>query len=680
MEMIDPPIGSDPPGRKPDWFDVATRVNRQREDERKTAPMSAAWGLKWTDEDLITRLCELREAVHNLIRAHGVPPQCRLEFADCGKHGSAAAGFEDAPDSFERPFILLDKTPFEICELRDVRDVYCGLGLHEAGHILHTREGYLRHRRLSPRRQIWDNLWEDERIEDLVCKESPGFGPYIQAAKRALLERGEVGLALGNWDALSDMDKVDLLLFCFIRLPHLIDDTIKGWTAVNGECVFETLRAQFPDGPRDEADVETFTIRMDELWERWQALYPSSPAADGSRAGERLQRQLAADAEDRAVDALTGSEDPLNAAEASAMATRLLEEAATLEKAGCREVAAALLGQAIRIEASGDVWRDRAGRRFGLGELARVMGRMGVIKKPLDTAETEAIRISVRASGLDGGDWTWGPERRTRIDYPVPRGQDHVKYAAALAQVRGHVAAMRAALAVRLGERVRHVRELTEGRLDCRRLAHGLASDRVFRRVEKTAARGLAIGLLLDESGSMRCGTPPREQVALQTAVLIVEALKGVHGTELEVYSHTSFGAGGEHCLVRYLSGRKSRTPAALGGYKSRSNNYDHQAILTAARLFEENTTGRDRVLIVLSDGAPSGLRYEGTAAIKATRDSVEAVRKRGVRVVGVAIENYAAEPIYGVKDLVKFTDMSRLVADMRRLVEGIVRRVSRGP
>ena len=101
-------------------------------------------------------------------------------------------------------------------------------------------------------------------------------------------------------------------------------------------------------------------------------------------------------------------------------------------------------------------------------------------------------------------------------------------------------------------------------------------------------ARGLPVArrVRLDGPGI----TVAREGTALQAAVLLTESLKGIRGIELEVYAHTSCTDREQDCLVRYLYGRKNPVPAAIGSYSPKSSNYDHQAILTAARLFEENT------------------------------------------------------------------------------------------
>ena len=105
----------DKPKRLDDWFATAALANRARERERQSNPMSAAWGRAWRKDDVVTSLQKLRDAVRNIVRIHGVPPQCRVELAVAGQQGTGAAGFDDWPTSFTRPFILLDKRIFELC-------------------------------------------------------------------------------------------------------------------------------------------------------------------------------------------------------------------------------------------------------------------------------------------------------------------------------------------------------------------------------------------------------------------------------------------------------------------------------------------------------------------------------------------------------------------------------------
>ena len=247
-----------------DWFSSAAWANRAREEERQGSPMSSVWGRKWRKVDVLTHLQNLRDTVRSIVRIHGVPAKCKVELAVLGQAGAAAAGFEDSPKSFTRPYILLDKTVWEECAPEEVRDVYCGVGLHEAGHILYTRDGFRRFAQPLPRiRRLYDDLWEDERIEELVRRDSPGFGAYLQAMKKTLLEHGQPGRALENWLDLPDLDFVHVLMFAFIRLPHLVDDRMRNWRLINDECLFDTLRSTFPAGPSTEFDVDQYAIECE---------------------------------------------------------------------------------------------------------------------------------------------------------------------------------------------------------------------------------------------------------------------------------------------------------------------------------------------------------------------------------------------------------------------------------
>jgi nitric oxide reductase activation protein len=301
--------------------------------------------------------------------------------------------------------------------------------------------------------------------------------------------------------------------------------------------------------------------------------------------------------------------------------------------------------------------------------------RANTITWPLDAKEEKALRRVESERLLPGDAWDWyGNSRRTIVIYPQADDHCRAAYSEALADVRGHVAAMRAALSVRLGERVYKQTERREGRLHRRRLALASVTDRVFHQRLTRSAPGLSLALLLDASGSMKHGNPPKYAAALRVALLAAEALKNVPGVELEIYAHRSGGNAHRDCLFQYLYGKRNPLPVTLGGYDACGVNYDHQAILTATDLLVANTKNPRRMLIVVGDGAPNGKGYSGEPAVRATREAVEAVRRRGIRVINVAIEDYASEAIFGSAHVLKFTDIGRLVADMRVLLTRLLR------
>jgi hypothetical protein len=481
---------------------------------------------------------------------------------------------------------------------------------------------------------MFENLWEDERIEELVREGSPGFAPYIQAAKHALLEQGEPAKALEEWDKLPDMHRVNALIFAFIRIPHRILPTVQQWSVMSGECVFETLRSLFPHGPENESDVEEFADRLQKLWNRLRKLYPSTPEELESstlhkhllseEASERIVRQIVADAVERSTLETT-----------AAAAQKLLDEAVRLDGAGAsaktqrvfKEAAERILKKADDIASDKGAKGTREDCHFGLEDVERVLESMSRIRRPLDADETEtAERLETEKVALADArsdTWDWGGLRRTEITYPSAGFLAPARYNDASQAVRQHVHAMRTAFASRLAERIRHERGIAQGRLDPRRLSMATITDRIFRRTHVQPVPGLALCLLLDESGSMAREKPSRATVALQVAVLVVEALKDVPGIELEVYAHTSCGDDDRDCLVRYLYGRRNQDHYCLGNYGPVRENYDHQAILTAGKLFLANMKQTNRWMIVLSDGAPAGFGYGGCEAIQATKEAV---------------------------------------------------------
>jgi nitric oxide reductase activation protein len=168
-----------------------------------------------------------------------------------------------------------------------------------------------------------------------------------------------------------------------------------------------------------------------------------------------------------------------------------------------------------------------------------------------------------------------------------------------------------------------------------------------------------------------------KASTALKMAVLMAEALKQVPGVELEVYSFTSCGS--RDTLFKYLYGGNNPKLEGLANYGSGSQNYDYQAIQVAAEQFKKYTTNENRLMIVLSDGAPCG-HFRGLTAFEATKMSVDTVRRQGIKVLQVAIEDYqGSSSIYGNKWVIKFTDIPQLVNEMRKMIVRVVRDATEG-
>ncbi|QDT22484.1 hypothetical protein [Gimesia chilikensis] len=682
-----------------DWYTSASAKNLKLDAKRLSRSiMISDCGTFKESDNLVKQLRKILNVVTNITRNHGLPRHCKIAFASLSDGAAGGAGFRDAPTSFDKPFILLDKGPMQFCETSEVLAVYCGIGIHEASHILHTREGYSRlSAGTTKHKRLYNNLWEDERIEALAGEESPGYASLMQITKHTLIER-PLETFSGSWQFLPDMDKVEKLLFAFIRCPHRLTSEMQHWTAINEDCVFDLLRSSFPSAPVSESDVEEFAIRTEALWRRYRKLYPELPEKfvkerrDGRIHDKRVERilcQLEADSRDRAL--LTAEDENCRS-----VVDLLLKEVKRWERAAdialqedrdpLLAIADRLFDHACKVEKNGDSRHDRAGRRFGSPEVITIDDTYNGISCPLSKQEITAVEKlgdeaehrEVQEEVETGAPWVWDGDRQTVIKFPKPTEKARQKLVLDQAVVRPHKEALRRTIRLTKVPRQSLLTGRTRGKLNSRQIARGFIDDRIFcQRIEEKSEPGIALCLLLDESGSMFEGNPSRHKRAREVATLFVDALGAVPNIELEIYTHTTCGPQDRDCLVRYCYGRRNREVACISDAVERAN-YDHQAIRTAGELFRSNTSSkRPRWMIVVSDGAPNGRDYEGQPAIKATRDEVIQLRKSGIRVLNVAIEDYASEQIFGDSWVLKFTNMEEFVPQMTRLVKTLLRSTS---
>ena len=675
-----------------DWFDSTVDRNRRLIRVLKSSRGSRAWIHSRPPLFTASYLSWILDNLRSLVRNHGVPRNCRVDFATVADDASGCAGFSDAPKSFLRPFIFFDRKVYEECSPEEVVDVYCGLAIHEASHILQTREFY--QRQLTQRLRVWSNLWEDERIEALARLDSPGYGPLLEATRFALISR-PYGAKASVWNQLSELDRAHALIFGFIRCPHALPEFMRQWQTQSGECLFDRLRRRFPRGPRTEDEVAEWANRTQQIYLKHRKRFPDTPQKFvATRAAEKLAdidvpgvlRQLENDACDRALSKPDRTHE--------AVTERLLEEADLFEQAACdadprdadelRVIADRLLRRGLHVQSTGNIFVERE-NRFSLREMKDLLGATESITRPLSLEEATVVgAVSVSLSEEDDAStlgvlvqedhWDWDGDRQTIIEYPRPTTEARSWFDVARQAVAGHVAPLRKLASLRKTPEAVRLRDRQRGTLDRSRLWRGAFDDRLFTQRSEQRERGMALCLLIDESGSMWHGEPRKIDVAKQVAAMFVGAFGGIPGIELEVYAHTSHGEENRDCLVRYLFGRHNRDATTIGSFSAGGENYDHQAIATAAKLFRQNTTHANRWLIVLSDGLPSGQGYSGKPAIDATRDVVQSVRRQGIRVLNVAIEDFASEKIFGKDFVLKFTDHNSLVNRMRQLMTTMLR------
>ena len=79
--------------------------------------------------------------------------------------------------------------------------------------------------------------------------------------------------------------------------------------------------------------------------------------------------------------------------------------------------------------------------------------------------------------------------------------------------------------------------------------------------------------------------------------------------------------------------------------------------------------------MIGLSDGTPCGHNYGGVSAIQLTKEAVGKLERKGIYVLNVAITSYKSEDMF--KNVLKFTDLSDLINNMRKLITRIIKQAT---
>lgn len=176
----------------------------------------------------------------------------------------------------------------------------------------------------------------------------------------------------------------------------------------------------------------------------------------------------------------------------------------------------------------------------------------------------------------------------------------------------------------------------------------------------------LAVGLLIDESGSM--GGSDRITKARATAIVVQDFCEKL-GIPLEIMGHTASSCHVELFSYASFDSVDQKDRYRLMDMSARSCNRDGAALRFAAeKLYRYPADAK--MLILISDGQPNDHGYSGTAAEADLRGIKQEYERKGVKIFAAAIgdDRDRIERIYGTGYL-DITDLNKLPITLTNLI-----------
>ena len=183
----------------------------------------------------------------------------------------------------------------------------------------------------------------------------------------------------------------------------------------------------------------------------------------------------------------------------------------------------------------------------------------------------------------------------------------------------------------------------------------------------------LAVGLLLDESGSMSCGD--RSTYARASAIILHDFCKSL-GIPIIIYGHST-GSYGERCVDLFsyaeFENFDEDDKYRLMDISARNSNRDGAALRFVAEQLAKRPE-EVKILILVSDGQPADYGYSGTAAEEDLRGIKREYQRKGILFLAAAIgdDKPSIERIYG-DSFLDITDLNQLPVKLTAIVKKFI-------
>lgn len=227
---------------------------------------------------------------------------------------------------------------------------------------------------------------------------------------------------------------------------------------------------------------------------------------------------------------------------------------------------------------------------------------------------------------ISGGDENAAkPVVRTEKEHRRHGGIDVIKKIRM--KYRSFIDRIRGALQFQAGKRTEEQFGLRSGDLDEGGLYKlNYDSEHIWSRKTTSRLPDVAVGILVDQSGSMNGG---KIDQARTLCIVLAEALRKIAGVRLYVYGHTANTQNGSDLVVyEHYTPAMGPDMTRLGNITAHSNNYDGYAIKDVAKRLAADPA-KKKYLFVIADGLPAGSGYCGGDAQKHVKSVCKFIRTR---------------------------------------------------
>ena len=502
----------------------------------------------------------------------------------------------------------------------DNLDITAGLAIHEKLHLVYSQELMLAESGMRERlcktqgesMLLHDicNIVEDEYIEKQLSTTAKGFVHYIEKCKKHYFE-DSFGAMGQTKDAFADLINTFML---FVRYPSLIDDDRRKRHAPHIRFFARTMSDALDSRDNTYVAIETIYSYLIKAFQKM------NEGADDKRLEEAMDK-----ADSRVSDMMSKFEKSgVDISDEEWEAIRKRMRAEFTKEETDRKV--------DELAKSMDIADEIVKKLIGEDDTSSSYLDSELMEKIKDLEETDYEELD-----MDKGLAISSSQRK--ITWQKAKNSDWTmkQYKESKDRVKRQISKLKKKIQLYGNMEKFTIRNQKRGKID-KRMLHRIPSGRMdlFKTEIVKEDKPLDICLLVDESGSMGSYTMSK---ARDAAISLKEALGDNDQLNLWVYGHSADEQKrGNTDMIEYWSPTMKDRPMAMGGMRARYENRDGNAIVASAQRVktESDQPNAKKLMIVLSDGAPSADNYRGDSAVRHTRKCVKSIESKGWNVIQV--------------------------------------------